>query len=66
MGIIVLMIAILPELAVNGAQRLALVHVSSRYAGNPTPIESEAREAFDGERAFVPDDGDAVDVPFPE
>ena len=49
-----------------GAQRLALVHVSSRYAGNPTPIESEAREAFDGERAFVPDDGDAVDVPFPE
>jgi ribonuclease Z len=49
-----------------GAKRLALVHVSSRYAGNPRPLEREAREVFDGERAFVPDDGDEVDVPFPE
>jgi len=49
-----------------GAERLALVHVSSRYAGDTTPIGSEAREVFDGERAFVPDDGDSVDVPFPE
>ncbi|WP_254839920.1 ribonuclease Z [Natronomonas marina] len=49
-----------------GARRLALVHVSSRYAGDPTPIESEAQAVFEGDRAFVPDDGDEVDVPFPE
>ncbi len=47
-----------------GAKRLALVHVSSRYAGDASPIETEAEEVFAGERAFVPDDGDAVDVPF--
>jgi ribonuclease Z len=49
-----------------GADRLALVHVSSRYAGDVSPVEREAAEAFEGERAFVPDDGEAVDVPFPE
>ena len=49
-----------------GARRLALVHVSSRYAGTPDLLEREAREVFDGDRAFVPDDGDEVDVPFPE
>ncbi|QLD88893.1 ribonuclease Z [Natronomonas salina] len=49
-----------------GAERLALVHVSSRYAGNPTPLEREAREIFEGRRAFVPDDGDELDVPYPE
>jgi ribonuclease Z len=49
-----------------GADRLALVHVSSRHAGDISPIESEAAEAFAGERAFVPDDGEAVEVPFPE
>ncbi|PSP66029.1 ribonuclease Z [Halobacteriales archaeon QS_1_69_70] len=49
-----------------GAARLALVHLSSRYAGDATPIESEAAEVFQGECAFVPDDGEAVDVPFPE
>ena len=49
-----------------GAARLALVHLSSRYAGDATPIESEAAEVFEGECAFVPDDGEAVDVPFPE
>jgi len=48
-----------------GVRRLALVHVSSRYAGNASPIAREARGAFDGE-AFVPDDGDAVDVPYPD
>ncbi|PSP96957.1 ribonuclease Z [Halobacteriales archaeon QS_1_68_44] len=48
-----------------GARRLALVHVSSRYAGDPDPLEREAREVFDGDRAFIPDDGDEVDVPFP-
>jgi ribonuclease Z len=48
------------------AKRLALVHISSRYAGDISPIEREAREVFEGERAFVPDDGDELDVPFPE
>ena len=48
-----------------GAKRLALVHVSTRYAGDVSPIEREAGEAFDGE-AFVPDDGDRIEVPFPD
>jgi ribonuclease Z len=49
-----------------GAKRLALVHVSSRYAGDVAPIEREARAAFSGERAFVPDDGDVLEVPYPD
>jgi len=48
-----------------GVKRLALVHVSTRYAGDASPIESEAAESFDGE-AFVPDDGDESEVPFPD
>jgi ribonuclease Z len=48
-----------------GAERLALTHVSSRYAGHVSPIEREAREVFDGE-VFVPDDGDEVDLPYPD
>jgi ribonuclease Z len=48
-----------------GAARLALTHISSRYAGHIAPIQSEASEVFDGE-AFVPDDGDEIEVPFPE
>ena len=47
------------------ARRLALVHISSRYAGDPSPIEREADDAFGGE-AFVPEDGDTVDIPFPD
>jgi ribonuclease Z len=46
-------------------RRLALTHVSSRYAGNVTPLARQAREAFDG-RCFVPDDGDELEVPFPD
>ena len=54
------------ELAARAdAAQLALVHVSSRYAGSVAPLEREAREAFDGE-AFVPEDGDEVDVPYPD
>ena len=49
-----------------GAKRLALTHISSRYAADASPIEREARETFDGEAAFVPDDGRAVDVPYPD
>jgi ribonuclease Z len=48
-----------------GAKRLALTHVSSRYAGEADRLEEEARAAFDGD-AFVPDDGDEVSVPFPD
>ena len=48
-----------------GAKRLALVHISSRYAGDHSPIERQASEAFDGE-VFVPDDGDRFEVPFPD
>jgi ribonuclease Z len=47
-----------------GAKRLALTHVSSRYAGDVSRLASEAREAFDG--AFVAEDGQRVDVPYPE
>jgi ribonuclease Z len=48
-----------------GAERLALTHISTRYAGDPSPIEREAREAFDGE-AFVAEDGQTVEVPYPD
>ena len=46
-----------------GAKRLALVHISSRYAGDVSDHETEAAEIFDGE-AFVPNDGQSIDVPF--
>ncbi len=48
-----------------GAKRLALTHVSTRYAGQSGRLADEAREVFDGE-AFLPDDGDELDVPFPD
>ncbi len=48
------------------ARRLALTHVSSRYAGDVTPLESDATAAFDGQQAFVPDDGYTLDIPFPD
>ncbi|WP_135821765.1 ribonuclease Z [Halostella litorea] len=47
-----------------GTKRLAMTHVSSRYTGDVAAHERQARETFDGE-AFVPDDGQVVDVPFP-
>ncbi|GAA5046796.1 ribonuclease Z [Haladaptatus pallidirubidus] len=46
-----------------GAVRLALMHVSSRYAGDVSTHLREAREEFDGE-VFAPDDGDIIDVPY--
>ena len=49
-----------------GAKRLALTHVSTRYAGQSHRLEGEAREVFEGERAFLPDDGDELAVPFPD
>ncbi|WP_117362803.1 ribonuclease Z [Natrarchaeobaculum sulfurireducens] len=47
-----------------GAKRLALVHLSSRYAGYTDDHVSQAREGFDG-RVFVPDDGHELEVPYP-
>jgi ribonuclease Z len=47
-------------------KQLALVHISSRYAGNVTKLEREAREHFDGREVFVPDDGETVSVPYPD
>ncbi|MFC7214732.1 ribonuclease Z [Saliphagus sp. GCM10025334] len=51
-----------------GAKRLALVHLSSRYAGRSTPHLAEAREAFDGdpEAVSIPDDGDSLKIPYPD
>jgi ribonuclease Z len=48
-----------------GAKRLALVHISSRYAGRSGVLAEEAREAFDGE-VLLPDDGDELAVPYPD
>jgi ribonuclease Z len=48
-----------------GAARLALIHVSSRYAGEAGRLRREAAAAFDGE-VTLPDDGDTVEVPFPD
>lgn len=46
------------------AKRLALVHISSRYAGDASPIEREAKSIFEG--AFVPDDGQQIEIPYPD
>ena len=49
------------------AKRLGLVHVSSRYAGDASPIEREAESAAaDGTDVFLPDDGHTVEVPYPD
>ncbi|ELY98073.1 ribonuclease Z [Natrialba asiatica] len=47
-----------------GADRLALMHLSSRYAGHTGDHLAEAREVFDGE-TFVPADGDELEIPYP-
>ncbi len=50
-----------------GAKRLALVHVSSRYAGDASPIRREAESAAaDGTEVFLPGDGRTVEVPYPD
>ncbi|WP_255169464.1 ribonuclease Z [Natrononativus amylolyticus] len=48
-----------------GATRLALMHLSSRYAGDASAHLEEAREVF-GEGVFVPDDGDRLEIPYPD
>ncbi|MFB6096349.1 MAG: ribonuclease Z [Haloferacaceae archaeon] len=47
------------------AARLALTHISSRHATETATLRAEASEAFGGE-VFVADDGDEVEVQFPE
>ena len=50
-----------------GAKRLGLVHVSSRYAGDASPIEREAASvAAAGTEVLLPDDGLTVEVPYPD
>ncbi|MFC7010025.1 ribonuclease Z [Halalkalicoccus salilacus] len=48
-----------------GVKRLALTHISSRYATDVEPLENEAVERF-GDNAFLPDDGDTITIPYPE
>ncbi|WP_276255133.1 ribonuclease Z [Halomontanus rarus] len=47
------------------ARRLALMHLSSRYAGYTDDHLAEAGEVFDGE-VFVPSDGDELEIPYPD
>lgn len=53
-----------------GATRLALTHISSRYAGDTSAHEREARAVFDESdheaEVFVARDGRRVDVPYPK
>ncbi|WP_135667618.1 ribonuclease Z [Halorhabdus rudnickae] len=51
--------------AAAGAKRLALTHVSTRYAGQADRLQRQAREAF-GDAAFVAADGQTIDVPYPD
>ncbi len=48
-----------------GVKRLALTHISTRYTGQGSQLESEARQRFDG-TVFVADDGMQVTIPFPD
>ncbi|RZV11930.1 RNAse Z [Natrinema hispanicum] len=51
-----------------GADRLALMHVSSRYAGYVGDHLEQAREVFagDAENVCVPDDGQKLEIPYPD
>ena len=49
-----------------GAKRLAITHISSRYAGDPRPLAEELEETFSGERALVARDGLLLEVPYPD
>ncbi|MDS0476285.1 ribonuclease Z [Natrinema sp. 1APR25-10V2] len=50
-----------------GAQRLALMHLSSRYAGRTEDHLAQAREGFAGdeENVFVPEDGQSLEISYP-
>jgi ribonuclease Z len=48
-----------------GAMRLALTHISSRYAGGGwRDLEREAKDAFEGERVVMAEDGLATEIPY--
>jgi ribonuclease Z len=49
-----------------GAKRLAITHVSTRYAGDDRGLRDEVERGFDGGFAVVAEDGLAVDVPYPD
>jgi ribonuclease Z len=50
-----------------GAKRLALTHISSRYAGHGwCDLKREAEDAFEGGKLFVAEDGMEVGVPYPD
>ena len=51
-----------------GAKRLALVHLSSRYAGRTSTHLEEARETFagDAEHVWIPEDGASLELPLSE
>lgn len=46
-----------------GADRLALMHISSRYAGTVEDHLEQARDVFDGE-VSLPEDGDQIEIPY--
>jgi ribonuclease Z len=48
-----------------GVRKLALTHVSSRYAGDSSALAREAAAAFDGE-SVVAHDGLEIEIPFPD
>ncbi|MFA9427526.1 ribonuclease Z [Natronorubrum sp. A-ect3] len=48
-----------------GVDRLALMHLSSRYAGHTDDHLTQARAVFDGE-VFVPEDGQKLEIPYPD
>ena len=48
-----------------GADRLALMHLSSRYAGHTGDHLAQARAIFDGE-VFVPEDGQQLEISYPD
>ncbi|MFB6085724.1 MAG: ribonuclease Z [Halodesulfurarchaeum sp.] len=48
-----------------GAKRLALTHVSPRYAGDSGILLTEARDAYDGE-VILAEDGQTIEIPYPD
>ncbi len=46
-----------------GVRKLALTHISARYAAHPDPLLEQATSVFDGD-VFVAEDGQTVEIPF--